>query len=100
MDFFAREKQAWEGINMLSYTLFPYLGFHLVHYPKHIRENCYSCVRLKSDVINKKADKVDTTFTEDIPEVLRNASKKLERGGKQFAEVFAYPHVREPEDVD
>ena len=99
MDFYAREKQAWEGINMLSYTLFPYLGFHLVHYPQHIRENCYSCVRLKSNVINKKADEVDTTFTEDIPQVLRNASHKLQRGANQFNEVFAYPHVREPEDV-
>ena len=99
MDFYAKEKQAWNGINILSDALFPYLGFHLVHYPKHIRENCYSCVRLKSNIINKKADEVDTTFTEDIPEVLRNASDKIQRGAKQFNEVFAYPHVREPEDV-
>ena len=81
IDLYSREKQVWAGLEKMDYELYPYIGFHFIYYPKHIRENCYVCIRLKADTVKRK-NREDFT-----------------KGLKHFKEVFAYPHVREPRYV-
>jgi hypothetical protein len=54
---------------------------------------------LREKVITDKAKEVDETFRKDIPNMLGKSREKLKKGGRQFSEVFAYPHVKEPQDV-
>ena len=99
IDLYSNEKKVWNGLESMDKILFPYIGFHIVHYPKEVRENCYVCVRLREKVITDKAKEVDETFRKDIPNMLGKSREKLKKGGRQFSEVFAYPHVKEPQDV-
>jgi hypothetical protein len=99
INLYATEKKVWNGLDAMSEMLFPYIGFHLVHYPKNVRENCYVCVRLKEKVVVDKAKDVDETFREEIPDILTRSREVLNKGGRQFAEVFAYPIVKEPQYV-
>ena len=99
IDLYSNEKKVWNGLENMDKILFPYIGFHIIHYPKEVRENCYVCVRLREKVITDKAKEVDETFRKDIPKMLGKSREKLEKGGRQFREVFAYPHVKEPRHV-
>lgn len=99
LDLYSNEKKVWNGLESMDKILFPYIGVHIIHYPKEVRENCYVCVRLREKVITDKAKEVDETFRKDIPEMLGKSSEKLKKGGRQFREVFAYPHVKEPRHV-
>lgn len=99
INLYAIEKQVWNGLKTMNDQLYPYIGFHLIHYPKHIRENCYTCIRLKDDVVNRKSKEVKHTFEKEIPEMLGKSKDKFMKGQKQFEEVFAFPDVKEPQDV-
>jgi len=99
IDLYSNEKKVWNGLESMDKILFPYIGFHIIQYPKEVRENCYVCVRLREKVITDKAKEVDETFRKDIPKMLGKSREKLEKGGRQFREVFAYPHVKEPRHV-
>lgn len=99
IDLYPNEKKIWNGLEHMDKVLFPYIGFHIIHYPKEVRENCYVCVRLKEKVVVDKAKEVDETFRKDIPEMFGRSKDKLNKGRRQFHEVFAYPYVREPRYV-
>ncbi len=99
IDLYSREKQVWAGLEKLDYELYPYIGFHFIYYPKHIRENCYVCVRLKADAVKRKNKDVHNTFNNEIADVLGRSRDEFKKGFKHFQEVFAYPFVREPRYV-
>jgi hypothetical protein len=100
LDLYSIEKQTWEGLDDMDQYLFEIIGFKILQYPKHIRDNCYTCIRLRTDVIDEQADVVRHSFRKTIPEMLGKSKHKFEKGRKQFHEVFAYPTVREPKYVE
>lgn len=93
------EKQIWKNIYKLNDALFPYLGFHIAHYSKSVRDKCYTCVRLRDEVISFKGDQVDKTFKEDIPNVFRRNRTQFKKSQRHLAESVAYPSAREPSYV-
>lgn len=99
LDLYNSEKQAWDGLEDMDEYFFEIVGFHLMRYPKYIRDTCYTCLRLRTDVIDEQADVVRHSFRKTIPEMMGKSKQKFEKGYLQFHEVFAYPHVREPKDV-
>ena len=99
IDFYSREKQIWKGLEALNHEIYPYIGFHLIYYPEHIRKNCYVCIRLKGEAIDNKYKDVERTFNEEIYDTLSRSRVEFIKGFKHFQEVFAYPHVREPRNV-
>lgn len=99
IDLYAREKQVWNGLESLDHQLYPYIGFHIIYYPKHIRNNCYVCLRLKGDVVKRKNKEVHNTFNGEIRETLSQSRVEFIKAFKHFKEVFEYPHVREPRHV-
>ena len=44
------EKQFWDKMEVFDQFVYNYCQFHIIHYPKSIRETCYNCVRLKPTV--------------------------------------------------
>jgi hypothetical protein len=86
------------GLITLNDTLYPYLGFHIIHWPKDVRENCYLCKRLKVEAVTEKANDVGVTFNEKIPNNFGKSRSLFRRGKRQFEEIFK-TIVRPPSEV-
>ena len=99
VNLYESEKDTWNSIYKFNDTLYPYINFHIAHYPESIREKCYSCVRLRNEVIKFKGNQVDKTFSKDIPAIFKRKRVEFERGRKQFNEFGAYPKARHPRFV-
>lgn len=93
------EKQIWKSIYDLNDSLFPYLGFHIAHYSKSVRDKCYTCVRLRDEVVTFKGEQVNKTFKEDIPNVFRRNRTQFKKSQRHLAESVAYPSARQPRYV-
>ena len=93
------EKQIWKSIYDLNDSLFPYLGFHIAHYSKSVRDKCYTCVRLRDEVVSFKANEVDKTFKKDIPNIFRRNRTQFKKSQRHLAESVAYPSARQPRYV-
>ena len=62
IDLYPHESRLFEGVKALDMFLYGIIGFSILRYPKHIREDCYSCIRLRSQVIRYQAKEVGKTF--------------------------------------
>tara|TARA_Y100000816_G_scaffold268598_1_gene230935 strand:- start:315 stop:1187 length:873 start_codon:yes stop_codon:yes gene_type:complete len=101
LDYYRAEKNTWKGLKDTNDALFPILGFHFMHYPRWVRENCYSCIRLRTSVMKKAKNATDDTFNEKIPDLVNNKDRtKINKAFRHFEEVFAFPNARAPEDVE
>ena len=99
VNLYESEKDTWESIYKFNDNLYPYTNFHIAHYPESIRKKCYTCVRLRDEVITFKGNQVDKTFSKDIPDVFNRKRVEFIRGRKQFNEFGAYPNARDPKYV-
>ena len=100
-DLYSTEKRIWKGLKTMNDTLFPILGFHFMHFPKWVRQNCYSCIRLKTSVMKEAKNETDNVFNEKIPDMFTNRDRgKFDKAFRHFEEVFAFPEARAPEDVE
>lgn len=90
--------RAYNGMKALNDFLYPYLGFHIIHWPKPVREKCYLCKRLKVSAVNQKANDVGTTFKEKIPNNFGRSRRLFRIGKRQFEEIFATV-VRPPIEI-
>ena len=100
LSLYEAEKQIWESIYDLNDSLFPYIGFHIAHYSKSVRDKCYTCVRLRDEVVSFKASEVDKTFKKDIPNVFRRNRTQFKKSKRHLAESVAYPSARQPRYVE
>ena len=78
LDFYQREKAAWRVITDLSYLCYRYTGYHLIYFPKHIRERCFVCIRLKAKRIEDTADDIDNAFNKKLPAMLKAGQRMIE----------------------
>ena len=99
IDLYPVETKIWDMLEWLDQALFPITGFHIIHYPKSIREQCYVCKRLKQSALAAQAKETDRVFREDIPCQFKPGAKKITRGMRQFDEIFRYPRARHPNEV-
>jgi len=65
-DTYGLEKQIWSGLEMIDQVLLKIIGFHLIHYPKNIRDMCYNCKRLRTTALINEVDTLTTDFTEHV----------------------------------
>ena len=100
LSLYETEKKIWNSIYDLNDLLFPYLGFHIARYSKSVRDKCYTCVRLRDEVITFKKDQVDKTFKEDIPNVFRRKRTHFKKAQRHLEESGAYPSARKPQYVN
>tara|TARA_B100001093_G_scaffold80126_1_gene71525 strand:- start:20323 stop:21285 length:963 start_codon:yes stop_codon:yes gene_type:complete len=98
-DLYSTEKRIWKGLKTMNDTLFPILGFHFMHFPKWVRQNCYSCIRLKTSVMKEAKNETDNVFNKKIPELFTR-ERKFDKAFRHLEEVFAFPEARAPEDVE
>lgn len=54
------ETKIWDGLESLDQIVVDASGYHIIHFPKSIRDKCYNCKRLStSALINKASDAFD-----------------------------------------
>lgn len=90
--------RSYNGMKTINDFLYPYLGFHIIHWPKPVREQCYLCRRLKVEAVSKRADDVGVTFNEKIPKNFGNSRSVFRIGKRQFEEIFKTV-VRQPNEI-
>jgi len=90
--------RSYNGMKTINDFLYPYLGFHIIHWPKPVREQCYLCRRLKVEAVSKRADDVGVTFNEKIPKNFGNSRSMFRIGKRQFEEIFKTV-VRQPNEI-
>ncbi len=101
VDLRPTEESFWEGMEILNEYFFKLTGgHHLIHFSSSVRNDCYVCKRLTDEAVGKQAQKVKTTFTETIPNVMSSGpgQKRIIRGGDKFKEA-GKTWVREPSEV-
>ena len=105
-DLYPTEKKIWEGMEYIDSVIFSIFHFHVIHFPKSVRDDCYTCIRLRKEVINRQAKVVDHTFNVEIPEIFNDGIKnevglaRIRKGGRHFDEVTAMPRSRPPHLVE
>lgn len=87
-DFYPLEKTIWDNVEWIDGNIFKYLGFHITHYTRAVRDQCYNCKRLKQSTIKNKATDIDNDFRYGIRERLNKGINTLSKAGDEFKSVF------------
>jgi hypothetical protein len=87
-DAYGIEKQVWDGLETLDTMFFELFDVHIIHYPKKIRDDCYTCIRLKSSTVGNKSSEVNDTISKIIPNLF-SSNPHYEKSGRHFDEVGA-----------
>tara|TARA_B100000282_G_scaffold296678_1_gene279474 strand:- start:320 stop:1135 length:816 start_codon:yes stop_codon:yes gene_type:complete len=88
-DIYTYVDRFWNRMEELDVFIFKYIvPIHIMHWPKNIRDKCFTCVRLKMDTISKKYQPVNKRFGTTIPRVVGNDVRTMGRGFKKIIQSF------------
>lgn len=82
------EDGLWALLEAVDRKAIDSAGFHIIHYPKDIRDQCYNCRRLKQSVLPYKADEYKNTMNGPIKDLYASGPKKMGQGGKKLLRFF------------
>ena len=100
IDMFFIEERTMKGLRMLDGFTWYWLGFHIIYWPKNVRERCFTCIRLKKKVLSNTAKAVDYNFNERIRKASGLKMKWAERVSKAHMKQFiSWPGVKHPKQV-
>jgi hypothetical protein len=88
LDLYQGEKSFWDKIEQLDRVLMKYIGFHISHYPKNIRQQCYNCKRLKISTLTRHAGPLVNDITNKLPAMLMPGFMRIAKGGEQLMNPF------------
>lgn len=90
IDLYPLEQNIWDKIEYLDGVVFNYGGFHICHYPKSIREQCYKCRRVKISALDKHTAPLVRDLTETVPALLSPGVQQIIKGGTELMNPFDY----------
>ena len=94
IDVFWIETRTWDGLRIVDGYTWHWLGFHIIYWPKNVRERCFTCVRLKKSVVNDIGSAVDYNFNERIKKASGTKMKWAERvSAAHMKEAVKWPDV-------
>ena len=100
VDLFWIEERTWNGLEIVDGFLWHWFGFHIIYWPKNVRERCFVCIRLKKKVLKNTAKAVDYNFNERIRKASGLKMKWAERVSKaHMNEFISWPDVKHPKQV-
>jgi hypothetical protein len=82
----------WEIMEKIDIIIYKYFKFHIIHFPKSVREKCFVCKRLKTDVIADVGGQMASDLVPPDGRIVRpftNGINNMTEGGKQISRFFA-----------
>lgn len=79
-DLYGTADKVWGYLESLDSYIYRYLGFHISHYPKNVRDMCYNCKRLKVAAMSQKASDIKYDFENRIPAIMRKGVDLMYQG--------------------
>jgi hypothetical protein len=76
-------------LEQLDQIIFGYVGFHIIHWPKNVRDKCYNCKRLKMSVYAGKIMGLVDDFTIKIPAIMIKGIPYLKGAFDNLMQIFA-----------
>jgi hypothetical protein len=76
----------WSKMEILDRIVYKYGGFHIIHYPRSVRQKCYVCKRLKTQVLVDKSNIIKDDFAPRgrIEQVFNKGINTIREGGNQI----------------
>jgi hypothetical protein len=87
-DLYPMETSFWDGIEKLDEIIMNYVGFHITHYPRNIRDQCYNCKRLKISALTKHAGPLVNDISNKLPSLLMPGFMHIAKGGDELMHPF------------
>lgn len=87
-DMYSMETMVWDTLEKVDSYIYQYVGVHISHYPKNIRDLCYNCKRMKVDALKDKVNQINYGFSTKMPNLLQAGVKQMRQGGDDFAGAF------------
>jgi hypothetical protein len=85
----------WTLMEKLDRKLYKIVGFHIIHYPRQVRDKCYVCKRLKQQVIKNQGNTVHNDFVAhdgvdaNMLTLFKQKIRRLIQGGEEMKAAFA-----------
>ena len=90
IDLYPIETKFWDFIEYIDKIVLNAAGFHISHYPKNIREQCYNCKRLKIATLVEHSMPLVTDVTTVLPPALTPGLMNVIKGGYELMHPFQY----------
>jgi len=98
VDLYPIEKGFWNFVEDADKFILGITGFHISHYPKNIRDQCYNCQRLKISALERHSANLVNDITVRAPKNLMPGFNLMATGGTQLMHPnfdFALPQIDE-----
>jgi hypothetical protein len=90
IDLRPMEKSFWVMMESLDKIAWASMGFHIIHFPKWVRDRCYNCKRLKVSKIGNQFFKFSAYLTENIPRDAAPGISTVQLGFGQFMDALKF----------
>jgi hypothetical protein len=83
----------WNMVEELDKLIYGFAGFHICHWSRGIRQQCYVCRRLKQRVIVRQGDRVNDDFSPNgaIAQEFVKGINQAKAGGNTIKRAFTDP---------
>ena len=88
VNLYPYETQIWDQLEKLDAIILGYIGIHIIHWPKSVRNQCYNCKRLKLNVYSGTMLKLFDDFTIKIPNIMVTGISYLKDAFGNVQQVF------------
>jgi len=90
IDLYPVETRFWDFIEYIDQIVLKAAGFHISHYPRNIRDQCYNCKRLKISALVEHSTPIMTDITTVLPPALMPGLMNVVKGGTELTHPFQY----------
>jgi hypothetical protein len=82
------EKLIWDNLEKIDRVTIETFGFHIIHFPKSVRDMCYNCRRLKPTVFVNKAVEIVEDLADPIIPLLIGGLQQMVGGLGRIMNAF------------
>ena len=90
-EIYKTEKAMWNNIESLDGYFYNYFQFHIMHYPKNVRDWCYNCKRLKGNVLTDTSNMIAYDFNTRLPAEMMEGVDKMKESGDKISRAITSP---------
>ena len=83
------ETNLWSLLEKLDRFTIDRFGFHIIHFPKSIRDKCYNCRRLKPSAFVRKTGEFVDDLTNDVIPLTTGGFVKMLGGFEKIINAFS-----------